>query len=149
LNYLVDTDWIINYLKGHNKTVNVLGALHGDGLAISVVSFSEIYEGIYYFENPKRKKLEGDFKNFLEGVMVLDVDEDIGKKFGQLRAKLRKKGNLIDNFDLLIASTAICYNLVLLSENVRHFNRVEGLQLKNTDKFEKITRTTDSFYFND
>ena len=68
----------------------------------------------------------------------MDVGEDIGKKFSELRAKLRKEGNLIDNFDLLIASTAISHDLELLSNNVRHFQRIENLKLKSLDDFKEI-----------
>jgi tRNA(fMet)-specific endonuclease VapC len=135
LKYLVDTDWIINYLKGDEETVNILEQLYDSGFAISVISFSEIYEGIFYYEGKNRSKLERDFKQFLEGVIVVDVDENIGKIFGELRAELRKEGNLIDNFDLLIASTAIQNNLELLSNNVKHFKRIKGLRLKCLSDF--------------
>lgn len=138
MKYLVDTDWVIHFLKGHKQTIDTLNFLYHDGFAISVITFSEIYEGIYYFEDEKREKLENDFKNFLKGVVILDVDEDIGKKFSELRAKLRKEGNLIDNFDLLIASTAISHDLELLSNNVRHFQRIENLKLKSLDDFKEI-----------
>lgn len=135
MRYLVDTDWIINFLKGQKQTVEILDSLFYEGYAISVISFAEIYEGIYYFGYEKRKTLERDFRNFLEGVAVLDVNEEIGKEFAQLRAKLRKEGNLIDNFDLLIASTALFYGLELLSNNTRHFQRIENLILKSIDDF--------------
>ena len=131
MKYLIDTDWIINYLKGDEKTVNALENFYGRGFAISVISFAEIYEGIFYYEGEKRDKLERDFKNFLEGVTVLNVDENIGEIFGKLRSQLRKEGNLIDNFDLLIASTALWHNLYLLSNNVKHFKRIKDLEIKS------------------
>ena len=84
MNYLVDTDWVINYLRGEQQTVDLLRNLYEKGLAISVITFSEIYEGIFFFEN-RKKTLERDFLNFLEGVVVLGVDENIGKIFGELR----------------------------------------------------------------
>ncbi len=135
MKYLVDTDWIINYLKGDESTVNTLETLYDKGFAISVISFSEIYEGIFYYKGKTRNKLERDFQQFLEGVIVIDVDENIGKVFGELRAELRKEGNLIDNFDLLIASTAIQHDLELLSNNVKHFKRIKGLNFKCLNDF--------------
>ena len=49
MNYLVDTDWVINYLRGEQQTVHLLRNLYEEGLAISVITFSEIYEGIFLF----------------------------------------------------------------------------------------------------
>ncbi len=89
MNYLVDTDWVINYLRGEKQTVHVLRLLYEKGLAISVITFSEIYEGIFYYKD-KKDTLEKNFLNFLEGVEVLGVDEDIGKSFGELVAGFEK-----------------------------------------------------------
>ena len=58
---------------------------------------------------------------------VLGLKEEICQIFGRERGKLRKHGNIIGDFDLLIASTCLYYNLTLLTNNVRHFERVEGL----------------------
>ena len=87
-----------------------------------------------YFEN-KKETLERDFINFLEGVVVLGVDENIGKIFGELRAGLRKDGNLLENFDLIIAATALFHNLELLTNNVKHFDRIRKLRLKSITDF--------------
>ena len=46
--------------------------------------------------------------------------------------------------DTDIASTAVSYNMVLLSDNVKHFERIESLKLKNTNDFEEITRPNNS-----
>jgi predicted nucleic acid-binding protein len=91
LKYLVDTDWIINFLRGHQQTVDLLSHLYEEGVAISIISFSEVYEGIYRFENGKREELEKDFKNFLSGVKILNIDENIARIFAEQRSKLRKE----------------------------------------------------------
>jgi predicted nucleic acid-binding protein len=57
------------------------------------------------------------------------IDEEICKRFGQERGKLRKEGRLIGDFDLLIAATCLCHSLTLLTNNRRHFEMIEGLQL--------------------
>ncbi|MEA2052523.1 MAG: type II toxin-antitoxin system VapC family toxin [Euryarchaeota archaeon] len=68
-------------------------------------------------------------KDFLTGVTVLEINEEISKKFGEQRAKLRKQGKLIGDFDLLIASTSLCYNLTLLTYNINEFEREENLKI--------------------
>ncbi len=135
MKFLVDTDWIIRFLRGHGKTVKVLNQLYDEGFAVSVISFSEVFEGIYRFENKKREELEEHFRNFLTGVQVLNINKHIGEIFAGQRAKLRKENKLIDNFDLMIGSTALYYNLELLTNNVKHFERIENLEIRNIDSF--------------
>lgn len=52
LSYLIDTDWAIHYLNGHRDIIERLKTLKKDGIAISVISLAELYEGIYYSTNP-------------------------------------------------------------------------------------------------
>jgi len=52
LSYLLDTDWIIHYLNGYREVVKKLSTLRKEGLAISIVSLAELYEGVYYSTRP-------------------------------------------------------------------------------------------------
>jgi predicted nucleic acid-binding protein len=52
LSYLLDTDWIIHYLNGYREVVKKLSTLRNEGLAISIVSLAELYEGVYYSTRP-------------------------------------------------------------------------------------------------
>ncbi|MBI5789232.1 MAG: type II toxin-antitoxin system VapC family toxin [Candidatus Schekmanbacteria bacterium] len=125
--YLIDTDWIIHYLNGQVKIVERLNTLRKDGLAISMVSLAELYEGIIYSKEPNASK--DALKSFLTGTVVLDINEGICEVFGQERGKLRKQGKLVSDFDLLIASTCLYYNLTLLTNNRKHFSMVENLKI--------------------
>ncbi len=49
---------------------------------------------------------------------------------------LRRDGNLLENFDLIIAATALFHNLELLSNNTKHFSRIKKLRLKNITDFD-------------
>ena len=122
--YLIDTDWIIHYLNGQRETVKRLVSLRKEGLAISVISLAELYEGVYYSTNPEGDKKALD--DFLTGVSILGLEDEICKIFGKERGKLRKLKIVIGDFDLLIAATCLCYNLTLLTNNIRHFKMVEG-----------------------
>lgn len=136
MKYLVDTDWIIQFLRGQKQAVEVLSRLYDESFAISIISFAEVYEGIYRFEGVKRKELEANFQDFLTGIHILDIDENVAGIFAEKRAKLRRENKLIDNFDLLIGSTALYYNLELITYNVKHFGRIENLKLKNLNEFQ-------------
>ena len=52
LSYLIDTDWVIHYLNGNEKIVEKLTSFKKKGLAISVISLAELYEGMYYSRDP-------------------------------------------------------------------------------------------------
>jgi predicted nucleic acid-binding protein len=127
MKYLVDTDWVIDYLKGKIAVVDELTRLSEDGLAISLITYGEIYEGIYFSRDPRAS--ERGFLKFLRGVHVLPLNKLILKRFARLRGELRRTGNLIGDPDLLIAATALQYDLVLLSRNQSDLQRVPQLKL--------------------
>ena len=126
---LIDTDWAIHYLNDHPGVVQRLSALQDDGLALSMISLAELYEGVFYSRDPEGD--EGDLQNFLRGVTVLGVDEDVCKIFGKERGRLRAAGQLVGDLDLLIGATALRSNLTLLTNNRRHFERIEGLRIES------------------
>lgn len=67
--------------------------------------------------------------NWLESVAVLDVTPAVARVYAESKAALRKQGNLIEDFDLLIGATAIAYNLTLITNNVSHFERIPDIML--------------------
>jgi tRNA(fMet)-specific endonuclease VapC len=127
ITYLIDTDWVIHYLNGHPAIVERLEEFQEQGLALSVISLAELYEGIYYSRDPERN--EQALNNFLRGVMVIGIDEDICRLFGRERGRLRAAGKMIGDFDLLIGATALHHHLTMLTNNRRHFELIDGLPL--------------------
>lgn len=125
--YLVDTDWVVDFLKGKREKVDKLSSLFKEGLNISVITLAELYEGVYASNNMELH-LRG-LNNFLSGVNVLGIDEEICKTFGKERTTLRKKGKLIDNFDLFIAATCLTHNLILITDNIQHFKKIKRLKV--------------------
>jgi tRNA(fMet)-specific endonuclease VapC len=129
LRFLVDTDWVIEYLRGTPAFVSRLTELQPQGLALSIISLAELYEGVFYSRDP-----EGDGRDladFLRGVTVLGIDADIAQRFGRERGRLRKAGMLIADFDLLIGVTAVHHTLTLLTNNRSHFERIDGLIIES------------------
>jgi tRNA(fMet)-specific endonuclease VapC len=129
LRYLIDTDWVIHYLNGRDDIVRRLDELQREGLGVSVISLAELYEGIDYSTDPEGNAQ--DLHDFLRGVNVLGIDEETCKIFGRERGRLRKAGQLIGDFDLLIAATGLHYGLTVLTNNRQHFERVEGLPIES------------------
>lgn len=75
LSYLIDTDWVINHLLGREETIKKLQELKPAGLALSVISLAELYEGVYYAKNPASS--EKGLKNFLKDVKILGVNQAV------------------------------------------------------------------------
>ena len=80
LAYLVDTDWVIDHFHGVESVTRKLDELQPAGLAISVISLAELYEGIHYSRDPARGREV--LARFLDGGTVLLLDEGICDRSG-------------------------------------------------------------------
>jgi tRNA(fMet)-specific endonuclease VapC len=78
--YLIDTSWAIRHLRGRTAYTEKLSALEPSGLAISVITLAELYEGVARSSNPDRAGAALDA--FVSGVRVLLVDEGTARAFG-------------------------------------------------------------------
>jgi predicted nucleic acid-binding protein len=127
LRYLLDTDWIIDHLVGREEVTLKLKEFARDGIATSIISVAEIYEGIHGSKDYERslKALE----DFLKGIIIVNLDIEICNIFGRERNKLRKMGRIIGDFDLLIASICLRHKLILLTNNKNHFERIDNLEI--------------------
>jgi len=124
MKYLVDTTWIIEYLRGNEGIVERLRFLREEGLAVSIISVAELYEGVFRSRDPSGN--ESMLRDFLSGVTVLGIDAEICKVFGREGIRLRQRGTPVGDLDLLIASTALYHDLTLLTAD-RDFEMVESL----------------------
>ena len=124
MKYLVDTTWVIEYLRGNQDIIQRLQTYSAEGLAIAIVSMAELYEGVFRSNNPAGN--ETILKDFLTGVTVLGIDEEVCIIFGREMARLRQVGMTVGDMDLLIAATALRHDLTLLTAD-RDFERVEHL----------------------
>lgn len=100
-----------------------------DPLKISVISLMELYYGAH-----KSEKVTANLSRvrWIENAFdVLPVDVSIAGTFGMIKSNLEFQGTPLDDFDLIIAATALASNLRLVTNNERHFSRVEGLKLEN------------------
>jgi tRNA(fMet)-specific endonuclease VapC len=130
MKYLIDTDWVIDHLNEVTSVSERLQELAPQGLAMSVVSLAELYEGVYYSRNPEASMVS--LQRFLNRELtLLGVDEETCKMFGRERGRLRAAGQRIGDMDLMIAATALRHDLTLLSNNRRHFERIEKLHIES------------------
>ena len=125
--YLVDTDWIIDHLNGVAVVTTRLNELRPVGLAVSIISLAELYEGVHYSRDPTRS--ESALQRLLSGLSVIPIDDEVCRIFGRERGRLRQQGRTIGDFDLLIAATCLRHQLQICTNNRRHFEAVEGLSV--------------------
>lgn len=125
---LVDSDIVIDHLRGQREARRFLAARLPHGLCICIIRYGEIYEGIYSGREAEHHEL--GFLAFLQDVTVEPLTLTIMREFARLRADLRAAGMLIPDPDLLIAATALDRGMPLATRNVRHFGRIPGLRLE-------------------
>ena len=127
MKYLVETDRAADWLNGQTEALELLKSLAADGLAISLISLGELYEGIYFGRDPVRD--ERGLRSFLRFVDVLPLNQSIIKRFARIRGELRRQGQLIGDPDILIGATALYHGLIVITRNTRHFARIPGIYI--------------------
>jgi tRNA(fMet)-specific endonuclease VapC len=130
MTYLIDTDWVIDFLKGDPAATALLRSFPPKSIGISIITFVEIYEGILTSADPKQS--ERIFRSFLRNVKVLPLNRNVAKRTAAVRAHLRQHGRSVRQraYDLVIAATALTYNLTLVTRNVADYRDVPGLQIR-------------------
>ena len=129
LKYLLDTNIVIYVLKRRPKEVLAIFNANASSMAISSITLSELIYGAEKSLNTY-KNLEA-VEEFVSHLEVLPYDAKASQHYGQIKAALEKKGQIIGENDIHIAAHAISHGLILVSNNVREFKRVPNLALEN------------------
>lgn len=128
--YILDTDVIIDFLLKKEPGFQLVSKILSEKLFISIITWIEILYGIKKVKvSPKRS---AQFSNFLKDldIEIIPINQEIGSLFVDLKVKLEEKGEKLADFDLLIASTSKLYKLILVTKNVKHFDRT-GIKILN------------------
>jgi tRNA(fMet)-specific endonuclease VapC len=129
LKYLLDTNIVIYVLKRRPKEVLAMFNANASRMAISSITLSELFYGAEKSLN-RDKNLEA-VEEFVSHLDVLPYDAKASQHYGQIKATLEKKGQIIGENDIHIAAHATSHGLILVSNNVREFKRVHNLVLEN------------------
>lgn len=131
---LLDTDTISFFFRNEKKnekkvTQKIKEYLQEyQKLSISIITYYELLNGLYLGDTKERTE-EIDF--FLNNHTILPISKEIAKKAATIYTNLRLEGSIIAHNDILIAATAIVENLVLITNNEKHFSRIEELKMEN------------------
>lgn len=127
-NYIIDTNTLIFFFKGKFNVRDKILSHHASELGVSEITIAELTYGAYHSKNYAKHIKEAEMVK--ETFTVFPIAECFDE-YGQIRDYLRKQGLSIENFDLLIAATAVHYGLTLVTDNLQHFNRIPNLKIEN------------------
>jgi tRNA(fMet)-specific endonuclease VapC len=130
LRYMLDTD-ICSYVmkRSHEPLLRRLQKVPVSDVCVSVVTKSELLFGVEV--SPRRQQDAAALNAFLNYVEVLDFPDNASSHYAQIRAQLKKSGNLIGANHLFIAAHARSLGLTLVTHNTQEFRRVHRLAIED------------------
>ena len=130
MKYMLDTNIVIYVIKHKPESVlQKFQSLEPSDFCISSITLAEIEYGISKSSRPDRNRFAFDM--FISGIDILSFDDAAASEYGPIRAGLERKGTPIGTNDMLIAAHAKSLGFTIVTNNVREFERVEGLKVEN------------------
>ena len=130
MRYMLDTDICVYIIKQRSESVlRNLRENMDEGIAISAITLAELECGVQKSANPGKNTLA--LNQVLSILSVLPFDDMAAYEYGKVRADLERKGTPIGPLDTQIASHAKALGMIIVTNNVREFSRVEGLAIEN------------------
>lgn len=135
IKYLIDTDVLIDYLKGKSKEKALFAFLFKKEITVSVVTVAEYLHGAFRVQNPQ--KHINIFSDFIDqnNINILDIDLGIARRYGFIQTNLDKMGLRGGAFDTLIAAACLEYKLTLVTNNRKDFEKINGLKILRAREF--------------
>jgi len=129
LKYLLDTNICIYLINGNAELISKIRAIGLSSIRICNATLSELYFGAYRSQHVDLNTV--NILNFKRNLTIYSDSVDSAQQFGRIKSVLKSKGSIIEDFDIVIASIAIANNCVLVTNNVKHFKRIEELSVEN------------------
>ncbi len=127
MKYLLDTNVLISMFKNQHGVREKILEIGFGNCVVSELTLAELYVGMYKGgDERQRKEIEFVKNHFL----ILSVGPSV-ETYGCIRAELELKGQKIDTMDCLIGSTALFYNLIIVTHNRKHFERIPNIKLED------------------
>lgn len=131
--YLLDTNVLIDFIDGVDTVIEHVLNVGVRSCCMSVISLHELYFGAQLARERKEEFYDKEMKKISklqEYFTVLPLEKG-GELYGHIKYVLRKKGKMADEFDMLIASQALCEGLTVVTDNVKHFENIPNLNIEN------------------
>ena len=133
--FMLDTDTCIFLMRGDFQILaDKVQSVPLQQQVISAVTFAELTYGVQASAVAKRKQNQAVLDSLALHLAILDWPQDAAKHYAEIRADLKKRGAQIGAADLMIAAHARAIGAVIVTNNVKDFGRVKGLQVENWTK---------------
>jgi tRNA(fMet)-specific endonuclease VapC len=131
MRYLWDAVGVIDHMTGQAGIRALYPTLAHEGTALSIVTYIELYEGVYRTSNG-RQALRS-LRAFLRRTSMPPISRHVAEQTARLRADLRARNRPIQHraYDLIVAATALTHNLTILTSNTRDYSDIPGLRMLN------------------
>lgn len=129
--YLLDTNTCIFWLKNVGNVRERVNSHEDDEVTTSIISVGELYYGVANSSEEHRERNLAKLEEFISEIGYLEYSRVAAKHFGEQKARLRKIGQPIADLDLLIAAIVLAENAILVTDNLKHFERIPDLKLEN------------------
>ena len=129
--YLIDTDICIFYIKGKFDLKRIFEKVDPDNCFISEITLAELKFGVENSEKKDKNQIALDY--FLKGVKIVPIFHSLDL-YAKEKARLRKAGTPVDDFDILIGVTSVTHNLIMVTNNTNEFKRIKGIKLEDWTK---------------
>ena len=128
MSYLLDTDICIFWLKSHPAVKARLLEVGWGQVAICEITVAELYYGAYNSSRVAENLIQ--VERFVQQLPVVPLRDAALRRFGEIKTEFRRQGQSLPDFDLLIASVALAGDYVLVTHNLRHYQRIAGLKIE-------------------
>lgn len=125
--YLLDTSICISLFRHDANVISKIKAVGQDNCYVSEITIAELYYGAWKSGNIKHFNDVDDIKLAFD---VLPISTSLNE-YGRIKVELEHKGQRVDELDLLIASTALTNKCIVVTHNIKHFNRLKELVVED------------------
>lgn len=133
--FMLDTDTCIFLMRGESEPLATkVQSVPLQQQVMSAVTFAELTHGVQASAAAKRKQNQAVLDSLALHLAVLDWPQDAARQYAEIRADLRKRGAQLGAADLMIAAHARAMGAIVVTNNVKDFGRVKGLQVENWAK---------------
>lgn len=126
--YLLDTNICVYFFKGQFSLIEKIREVGFENCVVSEITIAELKYGIA--KSTKKEKNQHALDTFQAKIEVLPIFPALDI-YATEKARLKTQGKMLDDFDLLIGSTAIFNNLTLVTKNVSDFNRLDRIVIED------------------
>lgn len=126
--YLLDNNICIFYIKGLYQLDNKIEEVGAENCFISEITVAELKYGVENSKTVEPMRLSIDA--FIPKFAILPIYNALNL-YAKEKAKLRKRGEIIDDFDILIGASAVVNELIMVTNNVAHLNRIEKIEIED------------------